>query len=328
MKRRKYVAPPSERPAPPLPQSRSCVVRCDSPDFRRFSDLLRGEIEVIGVETAESPVALHIGHPQHWKPIEGKINIGFGWWPASSPDDIRAFYGIDDLIVPSAWNSQTPMPKPHQAVHIVRAGIDDRIFAPSNRTRERRPLRFLAIAERADDRAPGIDLAARAFIAADLNATLDVYGYAPVAALFGDRRVQTKRFIGSERELAALFDRYDALIYSARGDGAGLMALKAMARGLPTLHSGQTGMAEFADLGLLIGSRKVVLADSSYWHEPLVDLLAQRIAAFRADDDKARADSVAVRERHSIRALAARVMEVVHVAQQSRNVPERSRLPG
>ncbi len=309
-------------------QARSCIIRCDSREFSRFADLLRARIESLGANTDDGRVVLHIGRPEHWLSVADKINIGCSWWPHSAPNDYRALYRIDRLIVPSAWCAQIAMPRPDQQIHVLPAGIDTRVFAPELNARPRGRLRFLAIAENADDPAAGIDLAGRAFLGADIDASLDIFGYAPTGVSFTDRRIQTRRFIGAEIDLAKLFYGYDALLYPARGDGAGIMALKALACGTPVLHSGQTGMAEFADLGELIASRKVTLHDGRHWHEPIIDLLVQRIATFSLDREKALADSRAARERFAIDAFAARVLEVVHVAQQSRNISERRGVSG
>ena len=57
--------------------------------------------------------------------------------------------------------------------------------------------------------------------------------------------------------LGGYFSGFDALLYTSRAEGFGLMALEAASTGLPVFHSGRTGMSEYAHVGIVVPSREV-----------------------------------------------------------------------
>lgn len=299
--------------------------------YARAAEGLRSALARIGItDEGDVNTVLHIGEPAAWRPVLAKFNVGLCWWPFSRVPDAftRPLYGIDLLIAPSTWCAEgVVMPKPNQRIGVVPMGVDGETFAISERERGD-TLRLMFFDSGAAEYRAGVDLAVRAFKEAFPgrdDVSLDIFTTRPADIQKDDPRIQIRRNIGDDANLARLYRQYDALIYSSRGEGVGFVALEAMATALPVIHSGQTAMADFADVGQLVGSRKVrvpVLAHPlAETFEPWLDLLTDRLRQFDAQYDKwqtkARDDAEIVREKWTWERSARRLLDVL----EGRDVP-------
>jgi glycosyltransferase involved in cell wall biosynthesis len=312
----------------------------------RTATELAAALATIGIEVDDrAKTVVHIGDPASWRPVNGRTNIGFAWWPYSRVPEsaLRALYGVDVLLVPSAWCARgVTMPGPNQRVAIVPLGVNAHDFTVPDVARERgERLRLLAFDTRAASHDAGVDIAVEAFKRAfpeRVDVTMDIWTTEVADFVRADPRVQIRRGVGDDRNLRALYHRFDALIYSARGAGFGFIPLEAMATGLPVFHSGQGAFEAFADLGELLGSREMKVPSRVHPHaicyEPYVDLVADRLLGFEAKYDEFQAqaaiDADRVRERFSWEASARRLLEVLEGRDgtgESSDVSERRDVP-
>lgn len=311
---------------------------------RAFASL-RSALAALDVhEDPNAAIVVHIGNPQGWKPVPGKRNIGLCWWPFSRLPDayLRPLYGIDVLCVPSTWCADgVQMPRPDQRVEVVPLGVDMETFAPVERERGE-TLRFMLFDSTAGDYRSGVDLALRAFADAfpgRNDVALDIYSSRPANINKQDARVQIYGSVGDDASLARLYRKYDVLIFSSRGEGAALVALEAMASALPVIHSGQTAMADFADIGQLVGSRKVRVPQPIHplaeTFEPWLDLLTDRLRQLDVQYEKwqakAHADAAVARESWNWERSARRLLDVLggrDVSAKSADVSVGSELSG
>lgn len=283
--------------------------RCEASGYQRAANGLSAGLSHIGIlsEVQNAQVVVHVGDPRAWRPVLAKRNVGFCWWPFSRVNDemFHAFNGMDTLLVPSTWCADgARTPKPNQRVAVVPIAPDE-AFVPVERERGD-TLRLMFFDSGAAEYRAGADLAIAAFKAAfpirdDVH--LDIYSTRIAEVEKNDSRIQIHRNIGDDIALARIYRQHDALIYSSRGEGAAFVALEAMASGLPVIHTGQTAMSDFADVGQLVGSRKVrvpvTIQPLSETFEPWLDLLVDRLRQFDAQfekwQSKAAADADTVR---------------------------------
>lgn len=346
--------PPQTVATPQVPQHASSITdiairsyaRSGVGSIARVASELSVALDSLDVTVDDrAAIVVHIGEPEAWKPIAGRRNIGFAWWPFSRIPEraLRPLYGIDDmLIVPSGWCARgVTMPKPHQRVAVVPFGVNGTTFAEPDVPRERRDkLRLLVFDAHAASCEAGADIAVAAFKRAfpgRADVALDVWSTDLVDLYTDDPRIGLRRGIGDDRNLLHLYHRYDAMLGTARGSGFGLIPLEAMASGLPVFHTGQGAFEEFADLGVLLGSRQIAVPARAHanaiCYEAYVDLAADRLRSFdvKFDEFQARAqrDAQCVRERYTWEASAQRLLDVLEgrdVSTNASHVSERSDL--
>lgn len=268
-------------------------------------------------------MVLHIGPPP-WRRVEGKRNLAIAWWPFSEmpPEWKSALYTIDGLIVPSQWCADgVTMPRPDQAVHIVPFGVDPAVFQPVERTRGD-VLKIVTFDTHAERYSAGTDIAMRAFKEAFFDrddVVLEVWSSQTADIETGDERIRLRRGVGDDSGLARLYRQADALLYSSRGEGAALVALEAMASGVPVIHSGLTAMSRLLEYGETVGSRTMVVPlpihPSAVCYEPYVEQLADKLRDLDRNYERwqkrAHDDAASVAERFSWERSARALVDVL-----------------
>jgi len=238
---------------------------------------------------------------------------------------------VDMMLVPSEFNREVFAKHfPVEKIHVAPLGVNAWDFPYKERRRDR-PLKFLHFSTLCTEYRKGADLAFQAFEKAFPNRDdvyLEINCRTPRAGLTEEQVLQLIGVTPSARvrvcsglktvaELRDLFYDFDCMIYPSRGEGFGLIPLEAMASGLPVIHTGETGMRAYADLGLTVRSDitkayigrgrlddEVVQTwhgTTGQWYEPNLDDLVDRMREvdreYKFVQAKAARDSKAIAER-------------------------------
>ncbi len=236
---------------------------------------------------------------------------------------------VDEIWVPSTWNAEIFAECSPRPVHVIPLGVDANAFGYARRARGEK-LRVLAMATYVQEPRKGIDLAMRAFTAAfgdRDDVEMIVHSTFPGDVPKSDPRIQrsTKQF--TTAALAEFYRTFDVLLYPSLGEGFGLIPLEAMATGMPAIFAAASGMRDYGDLGLTVGSHKTPATTGhdnvrdgtstpyGSWHEPHFDELVDRLrdvdAHYELAMDAATRDSMTIADRWtwdaSARAMIARL---------------------
>ncbi|HLC23524.1 MAG TPA: glycosyltransferase family 4 protein [Dehalococcoidia bacterium] len=184
--------------------------------------------------------------------------------------------------------------------------------------------------------------AARAFVAAfpqepDVRLTLKTRGTQTVAGfrdwavdLPNDERIRLVCEESTPRQMHDWMAHANAFVFPSRGEGFGLTPLQAMATGLPTIVSDNSGMSEYADSRYCYplpceavpvprtpveGGFPIDWGDVGDWWEPDFDALVatyqQVYRNYTKALDRGKRAAEAVRERWTIERTAAGILDVV-----------------
>jgi hypothetical protein len=282
--------------------------------FRRYLDKLTDPVNSVQLS---KPVVFY-SLPTTWFPYANLANgknrgIGFSMFECDSlpADWIPPLNNVEEIWVPSEYNRETFQKFTKRPVHIVPLGVDASRF-PYYRRQRGAKLNFLHYSTVGTETRKGADLAIKAFQLA-FPYRDDVYLELRCSRMtwdkpIADQRIKATAGMLTDAELSTLYNRFDALIYPSRGEGFGLIPLEAMASGMPTIHTGATGMAAFAHLGMTVDSRRVPaqvgagrpmpanwIYREGFWQEPdlagLVDHMRTVDRAYQSVMDKAAEDS-------------------------------------
>jgi glycosyltransferase involved in cell wall biosynthesis len=195
------------------------------------------------------------------KRLLGIVNEPVDTAPASWHDPLRF---ADRIFAPSKWAANVIGSK----AQLLPFGIDSAFrYEPKP---ERPKFRVLFVAEDASDSRKGLGQAVDGFKTAFGNRDdVELVIRSLVRGNLEKDDVRLRFAFGNmtPAELAKLYRSADVLIYSSQSEAFGFEALEAMACGTPAIHSGKTGMADFANLGLIAMSREVRGATGGTWHE-------------------------------------------------------------
>jgi glycosyltransferase involved in cell wall biosynthesis len=275
-----------------------------------------GHLEAERIFRAEREVAqtiVYLSQPTSWsRQGRDRRAIGFSMYectelPAIWYEKLRV---VDEIWVPCEWNRGIFQSLTDRPVSVVPFGVDAKAFKFKRRERGAK-LRFLHFATVGSEYRKGADLAVAAFKAAFQDrddVELVLRSTKPSMLQRDDPRVSILHGLVTTEKLADFYRNFDALIYPSRGEGFGLIPLEAMATGMPAIHSGLTGMAEYADLGLLVDARPTTsmvgvgdvgrFQKVGTWYEPLVDSIVDRLREidtnYDAVMDKAESDAASI----------------------------------
>jgi glycosyltransferase involved in cell wall biosynthesis len=153
-------------------------------------------------------------------------------------------------------------------------------------------LRILTFSTQATETRKGTDIAIFAFKAAfrkRKNVELVIRSTWDCEVASDDTRVTLERGPITTTELAAFYAGFDVLLYPSRAEGAGLIPLEFLATGAPAIFADATGMHDYAEFGLTVGSTKapatvghgrggdLTEAPYGFWYEPDFDDLVDRL---------------------------------------------------
>lgn len=265
-------------------------------------------------DTADSIRArLSFERPDLWKRENGVMNFGVLEHPANGfpAQWEQGFNNVDVILCPSRWavegleafggdiNRATPM--------AFKYGIAEHEFPFERRTRKR-AFRAIVSDTNVGATISNADAAVVAFKAAfgDREDVELVIRTANPLRHVDSRGARVRYEFGprTPQELARLYHSCDVMLYTRSASAFGTTALEAIASGLPVIHSGETAMRDFADLGIVVDSRTVPAADGfGQWAEINVEALAAALRDFEqhydAAMDEAEIDAMEVRERYA-----------------------------
>lgn len=255
--------------------------------------------------------------PTTWMARAGR-NVGFSMVEATAlPDDwLPHLDRVDEIWVPSSFCAEVFGRFAARSIHVVPLGVDPQMFRPTMRP-PAASIKFLHFAATHRAANKGAELAVVAFgraFAARTDVSLVVQASVGAPPSSDDPRIRYTADAIPQTGLAAYFASFDALLYTSKGEGFGLIPLEATASGLPVFHSGQTGMRDYAGVGTVVPSREVpAVGQPGTWFEVDVDALAISMRSF-ADDPrplraKALADADTVRARWTWDASARAIEE-------------------
>ena len=161
----------------------------------------------------------------------------------------------------------------------------------------------------------GADLAIEAFLRAfpnDRDVELVVQAAKGTPPQSDDPRIIYTQDDIPQDAMADYFSEFDALLYTSRGEGFGLLALEAASTGLPVFHSGQTGMRDYADIGVVVPARETpARVQEGTWFEIDTHVLASEILKLRDSPEayasKALRDAKKVQRRFTWDATARKI---------------------
>ena len=270
--------------------------------------------------------------PVNWlKQLDGRPSYGFTMYESDRVPRswVAPLDRADEIWVPSTWNAEIFAACTTRPVHVIPLGVDANAFAYARRTRGAK-FRVLSMATYAQEPRKGIDLAIRAFKAAfgdRDDVEMVVHSTYPGNVHKDDARIQRSVRQFTTPALADFYREFDVLLYPSLGEGFGLIPLEAMATGMPAIFATATGMRDYSDLGLTVGTHKIPATtghDSTHdgtatpygcWHEPHLDELVDRLRAveshYELAMDHATRDSMTIADRWtwdaSARAMIARL---------------------
>lgn len=223
-------------------------------------------------------------HARGW--WEGQRPLIATMWEATRlPESFReTLHHFDVCIVPSEQNVEL-FSQFHSNVQKVPLGVDTSVWRPTPR---RAPGMFFDFLIGGSGARKGTDLAFRAFQDAFPEGS---WGDGPIPRLImkspknepyaADRVEIVGGRISDEAEVA-LYEAAHCYLQPSRGEGFGLQPAQAIAQGLPTILTDAHGQAEFAHLGIPLGSSLTkanyfIYGDAGEWWEPDYDGLVDRM---------------------------------------------------
>jgi glycosyltransferase involved in cell wall biosynthesis len=241
----------------------------------------------------EADAIVFYSQPTSWLRGVGRKSIGFSMFEADTPPS--AWRGgvtlVDEVWVPSTFLEPIFAKESGKPTYVIPLAVDGEQFAYRRRERGER-LRFLHFAAEGGDERKGARLAIDAFQDAfpdrdDVELVLRSQ-YA-ISASDGTRDARITQ-IGGRLSASELLDELyaaDALLYPSQGEGFGLIPLEAMCTGLPAIYGAHSGMADFAHLGLAVGSNTIPapLRYGGSWWRPDHDQLVERLRSLDTDYD-------------------------------------------
>lgn len=252
-------------------------------------------------------VRISLDDPVFWlrdvsRPLFGILTVRadptLKWW-ASALSQCAA------VLCPSRWILDGARLGTRRAT-LLRFGINLDVFTYAKRERKDR-LRILVHAHDASDARKNVDGAIAAFVGAfpgRSDVELVVHSNRGHTLEKRDARVHFSTGPLTPAQLADLYRSADALLYPSRAEAFGAVALEAMACGTPAIHTGATGMDDFADLGLTVGHRRLrSFSNDCEWREPHTEQLVERLRQVDLSYDdvmaKAEADAAIVAQRYA-----------------------------
>jgi glycosyltransferase involved in cell wall biosynthesis len=234
------------------------------------------------LHTADAQICY--GLPPSFRDFPRPKLFGFSMWESDTPphDWVEPLSWPIELWVPSNASKDCFAPYTSAQVHVIPLGVEPESFPSIYRRRRDGKTRFLHMAATHGMWRKGADLAIAAFQEAFFDQMYSVElvikaaeGIAPVS---DDPRIVYETGCVPSDQLAAYYHGFDALLFTSRGEGFGLIALEAACSGMCVVHTGQSAMADYEEIGTTVPSRRVT-RDGAVWYEADVHQLARRLMA-------------------------------------------------
>ena len=189
-------------------------------------------------------------------PNGGGAKGRYNTWSGPSGDAISIMNRMNEIWVPSEHNVNLFKDEGVTVpVEKVRLGVNTRLFFDMSkereRTRSRRPYTFLMLGTLTTRKNPGLAITSFMNLFTDRqdvrlllktqSGTLAAFNFA------GKWNIEIIDSYATIEQVQSYYANADAFVFPSRGEGFGLPPLEAMATGLPTIFSDNTGMSEFAN---------------------------------------------------------------------------------
>lgn len=217
-----------------------------------------------------------------------RYNVGFSMYESSVlPAEWQpALHNVDEVWVPSTHCRTVFARYTDRPIYVIPLGVNPTLFSVRRERRGPR-IRLLHICAQHNSFRKGADLAVKSFLQAfpgDEGVELVIQAASGDPPESPDPRISYTREPIAQQNFADYFSAFDALLYTSRGEGFGLLALEAAATGLPIFHSGETGMRDYAHIGTVVAAREApAVTQEGTWYEIDAELLARALRAFRQD---------------------------------------------
>lgn len=221
--------------------------------------------------------------PPDFRRFDRRLTFGFSMWENDTPPTewIEPMSWPQEVWAPSRASAEAFQQYAPSTVQIVPLGVNAAAFPLRARKPRHETLRFLHMAATHGMWRKGADIAIAAFTEAffdcpDVELVIHAAEGAPGST--DDPRIVYETSEIQPHNLAAYYNAFDALLYTSRGEGFGLIPLEAACTGMLVIHTGLSGMAEYEDIGTVVPCHRVDRVDGT-WYEADVSLLAKRLVA-------------------------------------------------
>jgi glycosyltransferase involved in cell wall biosynthesis len=263
-------------------------------------------LEVLSREYEEGDARLYFVQPYAWDRRTRAPIYGYTMYESDRLPDMwfHKMGNVDELWVPSRWNQEVFAAATGREVHLVPLGVNSSDFPIHPRQRKHK-LQLLHFATQAGELRKGTDLAIRAFAAAfqkRRDASLTIRSTWDCSIDTSDTRIALETGPISTLELAAFYNRFDALIFPSRSEGFGMIPLEFMATGAPAIYTDATGMHDYSAFGLPVSAkpspaqvgvgRGIDSGEFGSWFEPNFDEVVDRLQEVDKQYDAVQARAV------------------------------------
>jgi glycosyltransferase involved in cell wall biosynthesis len=292
-----------------------------------------GHVRATGIfdrEYVEGDARVYFTQPHAWDRRTKEPLFGFTMYESDALPDawLKRMPNVDELWVPSSWNQEIFTAATGRPVHLIPLGVNAQDFPVRPRVRGEK-LRILTFSTQAAETRKGTDIAVYAFKAAFPRKRKDVElvikSTWDCTLALDDPRTSSICGPVDTLQLAAFYAGFDALLYPSRAEGFGLIGLEFMCTGAPAIFADATGMHDYAEFGLTVGSTKApatvghgrggddLAAPYGNWFEPnfddLVDRLHEVDRQYQDVQDLAIANAARIAEEWSWERTADRIVE-------------------
>lgn len=209
---------------------------------------------------------------------------------------------VDVVACPSEWVRAKAADVIGDRAKLVRPVIFSDLY--THELRERTAPRVLFSCESLSDPRANVHTAVDAFKAAFCgvsDARMVVRSIERTPIDFADPRIGIITGVRTEADEVAIARSCDVLLYTSRAEAYPWQAIRAMALGLSVVHTGQTGMADFADLGTIVPTFDRVGIDGNVTFDMYPDALVDSLRTLARNSGEALAaaidDAAAIAER-------------------------------
>jgi glycosyltransferase involved in cell wall biosynthesis len=236
-----------------------------------YRDLIRLGISYTNKTPCNELIRINHCLPEIYS-VGSKYSIGFSYWETNRLPGywIPEMNVMDEIWTVSKWAKdvfiESGVKKP---VYDFKLGVDKNLYFPPKEPRRSHNDRFRFLSIGSPSSRKNSQMAVDAFLKVFGRSDECVLIYksmgAPDARLYkgtdhqrklhGARNINVIDYELSHEELAKLYDSADCVLYPTSGEGWGILPMKAIAKGIPTICTNATACTEYAELSMPLNYR-------------------------------------------------------------------------
>lgn len=220
------------------------------------------------IDKSDSGEAIKITHALPELYSKGaKHSIGFSYWETNKLPGawIPEMNQMDEIWTASEWarnvfiESGVKIP-----VHGFKLGIDDSLYFPPDKPRKVQGNKFKFLSIGSPSTRKNSQMAVDAFLKLFSNNDEHVLifksmgppdarisrGTGHQKSLYDTKNINVIDYELSHQDLANLYDSVDCVLYPTSGEGWGILPMKGIAKGIPTICTNATACTEYAELSI------------------------------------------------------------------------------